>query len=106
MAALPASKPVVIAFFEWFGDLGVFFGRLVRMALVPPYEGREFLRQLDSVGPKSLSLVLLAGSATGVVMSLQMREALVRFGGKSLLPAVIVYSMLKETAPIITALIV
>jgi phospholipid/cholesterol/gamma-HCH transport system permease protein len=106
MATLPVSKSVVVAFFEWFGDLGAFFGHLARIALVPPYEGREFLRQLDSIGPKSLPLVLLAGCATGVVMSLQMREALVRFGGKSLLPAVIVYSMLKETGPIITALIV
>ncbi len=106
MATLPASKSVVIAFFEWFGDLGAFFGRLVRAALVPPYEGREFLRQLDSIGPKSLPLVLLAGGATGVVMSLQMRDALVRLGAKSLLPAVIVYSMIKETGPIITALVV
>jgi len=106
MATSLTSKPTVVAFFEWFGDLGVFFGRLVRMALVPPYEGREFLRQLDLIGPKSLPLVLLAGCATGTVMSLQMREALVRFGGKSLLPSVIVYSMLKETGPIITALIV
>ena len=101
-----ASKPFVVAFFEWFGDLGVFFGRLVRTALKPPFEGREFLRQLDAIGPKSLPLVLLAGGATGVVMSLQMREALVRFGAKSLLPAVIVFSMIKETGPIITALVV
>lgn len=91
---------------EWFGDLGIFFGRLVKAALRRPFEWREFLRQLDAVGPKSLPLVLLAGGATGVVMSLQMREALVRFGAKSMLPAVIVFSMMKETGPIITALVV
>jgi phospholipid/cholesterol/gamma-HCH transport system permease protein len=96
----------VIDFFEWFGDLGAFFGRLARSAFVRPFEGRELLRQIDSIGPQSLPLVLLAGAATGVVMSLQMREALVRFGAKSLLPAVIVFSMVKETGPIITALIV
>lgn len=106
MATLAASKSVVIAFFEWFGDLGAFFGRLARTALAAPHEGRELLRQLDSIGPKSLPLVLLAGGATGVVMSLQMREALERLGAKSLLPAVIIYSMIKETGPIITALIV
>ena len=106
MATLRASKSPVVAFFEWFGDLGAFFGRLVRAAVVRPFEGRELLRQFDSIGPKSLPLVLLAGGATGVVMSLQMRDALVRFGAKSLLPAVIVYSMIKETGPIITALVV
>ena len=106
MASSSASKAAVVAFFEWFGELGAFFGRLVRAACVRPFEGRELLRQLDSIGPKSLPLVLLAGGATGVVMSLQMRDALVRFGAKSLLPAVIVYSMVKETGPIITALVV
>ena len=106
MATLHASKSAVTLFFEWFGDLGAFIGRIVRASFVRPFEGREFLRQLDKIGPKSLPLVLLAGGATGVVMSLQMRDALVRFGAKSLLPAVIVYSMLKETGPIITALVV
>jgi phospholipid/cholesterol/gamma-HCH transport system permease protein len=106
MATLPTSNSVVVGFFEWFGDLGAFFSRLVRTTLGPPYEGRAFLHQLDSIGPKSLPLVLLAGGATGVVMSMQMHDALVRLGAKSMLPAVIVYSMLKETGPIITALVV
>jgi phospholipid/cholesterol/gamma-HCH transport system permease protein len=106
MATTSAFKSTVVGFFEWFGDLGAFFGRLVRAALARPFEGRELLHQFDSIGPKSLPLVLLAGGATGVVMSLQMRDALVRFGAKSLLPAVIVYSMIKETGPIITALVV
>src|SRR5579859_4083344 len=106
MAHVDASKSAIVDFFEWFGDLGAFFGRLVRVAFTFPFEGREFLRQLDSIGTKSLPLVLLAGGATGVVMSLQMHDALVRLGAKSLLPAVIVFSMLKETGPIITALVV
>ena len=83
MASSSASKPAVVAFFEWFGELGAFFARLVRAAFVRPFEGRELLRQLDSIGPQSLPLVLLAGGATGVVMSLQMRDSLVRFGAKS-----------------------
>jgi phospholipid/cholesterol/gamma-HCH transport system permease protein len=93
------------SFFEWFGELGVFSGRLIRAALTPPYEGRELLRQMDEVGSKSVVLVALAGAATGVVMSLQTSSSLVRFGARSLLPAVIVLSIVKETGPVITALI-
>jgi len=48
----------------------------------------------------------LAGAATGVVLSMQTRESLIRFGAKSMLPAVIIYSIIRETGPIITALIV
>jgi phospholipid/cholesterol/gamma-HCH transport system permease protein len=101
-----SAKALVIKFFEWFGDLGLFCVRLSRTALVPPYEGQELVRQLDEVGSKSLPLVALAGAATGVVLSLETRDSLIRFGAKSLLPAVIVISIIKESGPIITALIV
>jgi phospholipid/cholesterol/gamma-HCH transport system permease protein len=92
--------------FEWFGELAMFCARLARSAFLPPYEWRELLRQCDGIGAMSLPLVALAGAATGVVMSLETRDSLVRFGAKSLLPTVIVYSLIRESGPIITALVV
>jgi phospholipid/cholesterol/gamma-HCH transport system permease protein len=50
--------------------------------------------------------VALAGAATGVVLSLETRDSLVRFGAKSFLPAIIVFSMIKESGPVITGLVV
>jgi phospholipid/cholesterol/gamma-HCH transport system permease protein len=97
---------VLVRFFEWFGDLGVFCARLARSAFRPPFEGRELIRQLDEVGSKSALLVALAGAATGVVLSLETRDSLIRFGAKSFLPAVIAISIIKESGPIITALVV
>lgn len=91
--------------FEWFGELGLFVWRFIRAALTPPYEGRELLRQMDEIGAKSLPLVALAGGAIGVVLSMQTRDSLVRFGAKSFLPIVIVMSIIKESGPIITALV-
>src|SRR5215467_11431068 len=95
-----------VSFFEWFGNLGAFFGRLVWATITPPYEGKEFLRQLDELGAKSLPLVALAGAATGVVITLSTRDSLVRFGAKSFLPAVAIFSIIKESGPIITGLVV
>jgi phospholipid/cholesterol/gamma-HCH transport system permease protein len=100
------GKYIFISFFEWFGELGIFCARLVRAAFVPPYEIRELTRQLDVIGSKSFPLVALAGAATGVVLSLQTRDSLTRFGAKSMLPAVIAFSLIKESGPIITALVV
>lgn len=91
--------------FEWVGELGFFCGRVAKAIFSRPFEGAEFLRQLDAIGAKSLPLVALAGAATGVVLSLQTRDSLTRFGARSLLPAVIVFSLVKETGPIITGLI-
>jgi len=100
-----AAETLLASFFEWFGELGTFCARLFRAMFSPPYEVREFIRQMDAVGSKSLPLVALAGAATGVVLSLQTRDSLSRFGGKTMLPAVIVFSLLKETGPTITGLV-
>jgi phospholipid/cholesterol/gamma-HCH transport system permease protein len=101
----PGAKAAA-GFFEWFGDIGLFCGRLIRPFFVPPYEFREFIHQFDELGSKSLPLAALAGMATGAVLSLSMRDSLSRFGAKSLIPAVIVLSIIKESGPIITALVV
>ena len=104
--AQPESNALPIRFFEWFGDLGFFAWQLLRAALLPPYEFREFAHQLDELGSKSLPLVALAGAATGVVLSLETHDALVSFGAKSLLPELLIISIVKESGPIITGLIV
>jgi phospholipid/cholesterol/gamma-HCH transport system permease protein len=103
---LSILRKSLISFFEWFGELGMFLARLFRAALVPPYEFTELIRQCDAIGSKSLPLVALAGAAIGVVLSLESRDSLIRFGAKSFLPAIIVFSIVKESGPIITALIV
>jgi phospholipid/cholesterol/gamma-HCH transport system permease protein len=102
----PRIAALFFSVFEWFGELGGFCGRLIRAAITPPYEWRELIRQMDEVGSKSLPLVALAGTAIGVVLSLHLRDALIRFGAASLLPTVIALSIIKESGPIITALVV
>ena len=105
-SALGASLRPIYAFLEWFGDLAIFFWRVVRAAVTPPFEFRELFHQLDEIGSMSLPLVAAAGAAIGAVLSLEARYSLTRFGAKSMLPAAIVYSVIHETGPIITGLIV
>src|SRR5271163_2947402 len=104
-AALGHGLGFINNFLEWFGDLGIFSWRVVRAAVMPPFEFRELFRQLDEIGSMSAPLVALAGAAIGAVLSLEARSSLTRFGAKALLPAAIVYSIIHETGPIITGLI-
>jgi phospholipid/cholesterol/gamma-HCH transport system permease protein len=104
--AAASTMGVVNGFFEWFGDLGIFFWQVLKAAVTPPFEWRELYLQLDEIGSKSLPLVALAGAAVGVVLSMESRYSLTRFGAKSLLPAAIVFSVIHETGPIITGLVV
>src|SRR3984957_7044333 len=110
-STLPASSIVstngpISQFFEWFGDLGIFFWRVARAAVTPPFEFRELFRQLDEIGSKSLPLVALPGAATGVVLSLEPRHTLSRVGPKSLVPVVLVLFVSHATGSIITGLVV
>jgi len=105
-SAVSSSWNLLNEFFEWFGDLGVFLWRVAWATVTPPFEFSELFRQLDEIGSKSLPLVALAGGAIGVVLSLETRYSLSRFGAKSLLPAVIVFSVIHEIGPIITGLVV
>jgi phospholipid/cholesterol/gamma-HCH transport system permease protein len=93
-------------FLEWFGNLGIFVWQVTRSAMRRPFEGRELFRQLDEIGSKSLPVVALAGAAIGFVLSLESRSSLVHFGAKSMLPAALIYSIIHETGPIVTGLVV
>src|SRR5260221_10189922 len=64
------------------------------------------MRQLGEVGSDSFVLGALGGAVIGVVLSLETRDSFIRFGAKSMLPAVVVMSLIRESGPIITALIV
>jgi phospholipid/cholesterol/gamma-HCH transport system permease protein len=90
---------------NWFGGIAEFFASLLKAAVKPPYEWKELLRQMDEIGAKSLPLVLLAGGAIGIVLSLHTRDSLTKFGAESMLPGLIILSLVKESGPIITALV-
>ena len=102
---LTRANPVIVML-EWFGELGTFVWTVLRAAVTPPFQIAELIRQLDEIGAKSLPLVALAGSSIGVVLALETRYSLVRFGAKTLLPATIVFAIITEMSPIITGLVV
>ena len=105
-SATSSALGVFTGFFGWFGNLGLFSWQVLKAAATPPYEWRELFRQLDEVGSKSLPLVALAGAAIGVVLSLEARYSLSRFGAKSMFPVTLVYSVIEVMGPIMTGLVV
>ncbi len=48
----------------------------------------------------------MAGAAMGVILSLEARYSLARFGAKSMFPATLVYSVIQVMGPVITGLVV
>jgi phospholipid/cholesterol/gamma-HCH transport system permease protein len=106
MEILLKKQNGLVRLVEWFGEFGLFVGRTFSAGITSRYQVRELIRQMDEIGSKSIALVILTGAALGVVMSIHLRDSLVRFGAEAALPAVIVLAIIKESGPVITALVV
>lgn len=87
------------------GEMSNFIARFFREIIKPRQEFWEFVRQCFLVGYKSLSLVAITAFIMGLVLTIQTRPTLVSFGAESLLPSMVALSLVREIAPVITALI-
>ncbi len=89
------------------------FGRFVQLAAATAralgkrrFPARETLRQMDAVGARSTTIVLITALFTGMVLALQTGFALARFGAKPYVGSVIGLSLVRELGPVLTALMV
>jgi phospholipid/cholesterol/gamma-HCH transport system permease protein len=78
---------------------------LVGMLTRPFYWGR-FLEQMIQLGIGSLSITIVIGTMTGLVMTLQFGYGLNKFGGTLYVPAIVSLSLVRELAPIFTSLLI
>ncbi|MFA7331901.1 MAG: ABC transporter permease [Candidatus Delongbacteria bacterium] len=108
----PAPAPAVSRPDSWIktflletASLARFTGRFFKEALLPPYEFEELLKQAFLIGYKSLPLVAITGFIIGLVLTIQSRPTLVRFGAISWLPAMVAVSLVREIGPVVTAII-
>ncbi len=87
------------------GDITLFTMRFFREAFRPRFEWRELARQAFLNGYRSLPLVAVTAFIMGIVLTVQSRPTLARFGAETMLPAMVAISVVREIAPVITALI-
>lgn len=83
-----------------------FFASVVTWTVRPPFRPLEVVAQLDLVGARSLGVVLLSAVFTGLVLTLQGYNVLVRFGSENLVGSLVTLSLTRELAPVLTALMV
>ncbi len=104
-ATHPTYGTMMLEWLERVGALGSFAGEFFRRFWRRPFEGRELFNQMDEAGTKSLVLVLVTGLSIGVVLSMQSRGTLARFGAEAVLPNMLALSVFKEIGPVITSLV-
>lgn len=81
-------------------------GQIARCLTSRPIYVRDIIEQFDSIGLGSLTVVLLTGTFTGMVLALQSGITLDQFGARSMVGRLVSASMVKELGPVLTALMV
>src|SRR5437763_3636431 len=88
---------------------GVWFTMLWRTAawtFRPPFEFREWLRQMVRVGVDSIPVVFLTAMFTGMVLGLQTYEGFRRVHAENFVGSVVALAMLRELSPVLCGLMV
>lgn len=81
-------------------------GKFARSLVSRPFYYRDVIEQFDSIGAGSLTVVLLTGLFTGMVLALQSGFTLDQFGARSMVGRLVSASMVKELGPVLTGLMV
>jgi phospholipid/cholesterol/gamma-HCH transport system permease protein len=81
-------------------------GKFARGLVTRPFYVRDVIDQFDSIGAGSLTVVLLTGLFTGMVLALQSGFTLDQFGARSMVGRLVSASMVKELGPVLTGLMV
>ncbi len=81
-------------------------GKVARASVTRPFYFRDIVEQLESIGVGSLTVVLLTGMFTGMVLALQSGITLDQFGARSMVGRLVSASMVKELGPVLTGLMV
>jgi phospholipid/cholesterol/gamma-HCH transport system permease protein len=96
-------------FIRLFEETGLWFRMLLRTIVWtfrPPFEGREWLRQMVRVGVDSIPVVFLTTMFTGMVMALQTYNGFHRVHAENFVGSVVALAMLRELSPVLVALMV
>jgi phospholipid/cholesterol/gamma-HCH transport system permease protein len=81
-------------------------GKFWRSVVSRPFYFRDVIEQFDSIGIGSLTVVLLTGLFTGMVLALQSGMTLDQFGARSVVGRLVSASMVRELGPVLTGLMI
>jgi phospholipid/cholesterol/gamma-HCH transport system permease protein len=96
----------VLDVFGSVGAVAAFGGRVFVEVVRPPYEPREILKHIYQFGYRSAPLILAAGFAIGIVLSMHTRASLESFGAEAMIPAALAIALIRETGPLTAGLLV
>ncbi len=99
---VPGSR--ILSVLRTMGHMLVFLVNALYFVFVPPFRHRQLLREIRFIGAKSMTVILLMGSFTGMVLALQIFYTLRKVGSEAMLGPAIALSLIRELGPVLSAL--
>jgi len=90
----------------WYGGVGLLTGRVLRSLVLPPKYVGLIVREIETMGVRSLGVALTAAIFTGMVFALQSAVNMARFGAENYVGPVTALAILRELGPVLTAILV
>ena len=91
---------------EEMGKILLLFLSVLSWMFRPPMKLRLIFKQMEFVGVKSIFVVILTGTFTGMVMALQGYYGFRMFSAESLVGSTVALGMTRELGPVLTSLMV
>ena len=91
---------------EEMGRILILFLSVLVWMVRPPLKLRLIFKQMEFVGVKSIFVVVLTGTFTGMVMALQGYHGFRMFSAESLVGSTVALGMTRELGPVLTSLMV
>lgn len=91
---------------EAFQDFIVLSARALLNIVRPPHYSTDIIQQMDTIGVGSLPITSIVGLFTGIVMALQLGDALTTYGAVSQVGTIVSITLVTQMGPVLTALLV
>ena len=87
-------------------DFIILAGRALRNVFRQPHYTDDIFLQMDIIGVGSLSIVILTGFFSGLVITMQMSRALAQYGATGQVGQIVAITLVRELGPVLTAILV
>lgn len=91
---------------EALGRFGRFLGHAAPLMVLPPVKVGRIVERIHFIGFRSLTIIVLTGAFTGMVLALQIFLVLSRFGSEAFLGPAVALALIRELGPVLCSLIV
>lgn len=97
---------LILDFTPALGRLTIYMGQAWMWLFRPPFRPKLFLEQMVFMGNKSLFIILLTSSFTGMVFAYQIYLGFTAFSVDSFVGPIVAIAICKELAPVLSGLVV